>query len=297
MLLSSSHLYLSGNRASAAASAAIEVTCALQLSVTGWTSSSSTWEGKSWQSPYAVARFDLEGFVQESKLNSSRSRNNSSKTVEGRAGPLSNSGVKAERTPLSLSSANRRRYLLERVVRNMSVDARLRQRFRRDGQSNEGMVDVDTNHGLVQQQPYWTPRWEWLPGFPGGNGPILRMTEGTGLFSGSLFIAGAFNNRPPVIVWKAPPGMNNSATAGEMSITEGVSLVGLITAVVQANLLISVIPAPIPIEPVVSAIDYTLLIVLACIAVAVLIVSASFTVRYLSRMGYIPLPDSHDPFY
>jgi len=194
MLLSSSHLYLSGNRASAAASAAIEVTCALELSVTGWTSSSSTWEGKSWQSPYAVARFDLEGFVQESKLNSSRSRNNSSKTVERRAGPVSNSGVKAERTPLSLSSANRRRYLLERVVRNMSVDARLRQRFRRDGQSNEGMVDVDTNHGLFQQQPYWTPRWEWLPGFPGGNGPILRMTEGTGLFSGSLFIAGAFNN-------------------------------------------------------------------------------------------------------
>jgi hypothetical protein len=217
---------------------------------------------------------------------------------KGRASSLNNSGVKTEQTPLSLSSANRRRYLLERVVRNMSVDARLRQRFRRDGQSNEGMVDVDTKYGLFQQQPYWTPRWEWLPGFPGGNGPIFRMTEGTGLFSGSLFIAGAFKNYPPVIVWKAPPGMNNSATAGGvMSITEGVSLVGLITAVVQANLLISVIPTPIPIEPVVSAIDYTLLIVLACIAVAVLIVSASFTVSYLSRMGYIPLPDSHDPYY
>jgi len=92
--------------------------------------------------------------------------------------------------------------------------------------------------------------------------------------------------------------MNNPATSGGVSlISEGVSLVGLITTVVQANLLISVIPTPIPIEPVVSAIDYTILIVLGCIAVGVLIVLACFTLRYLSRMGYIPLPDSHDPFY
>ena len=175
--------------------------------------------------------------------------------------------------------------------------------------SNEGVqmnISLGSNEeygrlGLLtgQQSQYWTPRWEWLPGFSGGNGPIFRMTEGTGLYSDSVFIAGAFNNYPPLIVWKPHySGKNNATITGSVTSIKGdVSLVGLITAVVQADLLFDVIPTPDPIQPVVPVIDYTVPIVVGFVAVGVLIVLASFAWTFLSRRGYIPLPDSRDLLY
>ena len=274
----------------------------------GWTSPRSTWDGRDWQSPYAIARFDLEGYVQESKLNASRV-NDTSPIDEARVGFQNNSSGK-------WISNNKSRYLLTRAVRNMSLEVESRRRPKRvlqtyasrdfDSYVSQSSVGVSTASSASSrpslgptQRPFWTPRWEWLPGFTGGNGPIFKMKEGTGLYSGSIFIAGAFNNCPPLIVWKPNySGKNNATITGSVTSIKGdVSLVGLITVVVQADLLFEVIPTPDPIQPVVPVIDYTVPIVVGFVAVGVIIVLASFAWTFLSRRGYIPLPDSRDLLY
>jgi hypothetical protein len=41
--------------------------------------------------------------------------------------------------------------------------------------------------------------WEWLPGFDGVNASIHKLAAGTGMYSNSVFIGGAFS--PPVLIW------------------------------------------------------------------------------------------------
>jgi hypothetical protein len=53
--------------------------------------------------------------------------------------------------------------------------------------------------------------WEWLGGFPGGNGPILRFLPLPG--TDGVFIAGAFNNYHAVVLWFS----GNSSTRSLMN--------------------------------------------------------------------------------
>jgi hypothetical protein len=75
--------------------------------------------------------------------------------------------------------------------------------------------------------------WDWLPGFTGGNGPIFGLASGRGAFDHCLFIAGAFNNGPPIVLWVP----QSHSTTGEAQVIplgsadDGIN--GLITSVAQ----------------------------------------------------------------
>lgn len=47
----------------------------------------------------------------------------------------------------------------------------------------------------------WRPEWYWLPGFAGGNGPIVRIIPGIYNLENCLFLVGAFNNYQAVSLW------------------------------------------------------------------------------------------------
>ena len=57
-------------------------------------------------------------------------------------------------------------------------------------------------------------KWEWLAGFSGGNGPILRLYAGKNALDGSIFIAGAFVNYPAIVRWHQSKGMINTSSFG-----------------------------------------------------------------------------------
>ena len=57
-------------------------------------------------------------------------------------------------------------------------------------------------------------------GFSGGNGPIFGIVPGIHQFKSCLFIAGAFNNGPPIVLW-APPGFISSKSSRFRHLTSG----------------------------------------------------------------------------
>lgn len=73
--------------------------------------------------------------------------------------------------------------------------------------------------------------WEWLPGFSGGNGPIFGLAPGRGVYKDCLFIAGAFNNGPPIVVWV--PSSSGSANSVVPLGAKNDGINGLITSVAQ----------------------------------------------------------------
>jgi serine/threonine protein kinase len=123
------------------------------------------------------------------------------------------------------------------------------------------------------------------------------MTEGTGLFSGSLFIAGAFNNYPPVIVWKEVEVRSNRLLDAEKSgnyiswLARNSSISGLVTVVVQAILPFDdSVPPHIPVVP---SIDYTFSIFVGCVVIAS-ILGLGFAIGFFHRKGYSSSRDSLD---
>lgn len=110
----------------------------------------------------------------------------------------------------------------------------------------------------------WHPRWVWLPGFKGGNGPVLKMARGRGPFGDSLFIVGAFNNFPSVVLWSD----NLSADGQRMSaLLSKQTLQGLVTNVVQIRVKFAESVKP-TIDPELEN-DYTFFILISCVLVGV----------------------------
>ena len=113
----------------------------------------------------------------------------------------------------------------------------------------------------------WSPSWSWLPGYSGGNGPILRMQSGFDSFEGCLFFVGAFNDYPAIALWRDDP------TGGSytMPLPSKRTIQGFITAIVQVSLPFEDIPIPIPAPRPFQPKDYTLLILLSCVMVGVML--------------------------
>ena len=111
----------------------------------------------------------------------------------------------------------------------------------------------------------WAPHWSWLPGYSGGNGPILRMTSGSESFEGYLFLVGAFNNYPAIALWYDDPvsGPYTVALPSKRIVQ------GFITAIAQVNLPFEDVPVPTPPPNSFHQKDYTLLILLSCVMVGV----------------------------
>jgi hypothetical protein len=75
--------------------------------------------------------------------------------------------------------------------------------------------------------------WDWLPGFSGGNGPIFGLALGRGAFKDCLFIAGAFNNGPPIVIW-IPSSLSETGSDSILPLgskDDGIN--GLVTSVAQ----------------------------------------------------------------
>ena len=113
----------------------------------------------------------------------------------------------------------------------------------------------------------WSPSWSWLPGYSGGNGPILRMQSGFDSFEGCLFFVGAFNDYPAIALWRDDP----SGGSYTMPLPSKRTIQGFITAIVQVSLPFEDIPIPIPAPRPFQPKDYTLLILLSCVMVGVML--------------------------
>ena len=75
----------------------------------------------------------------------------------------------------------------------------------------------------------WERNWIWLPGFLGGNGPILQMSKGHNSYRDYLFIVGAFNNYPSVILWSETANITNKISV----LSSKQHLQGLVTSIAQ----------------------------------------------------------------
>ena len=116
----------------------------------------------------------------------------------------------------------------------------------------------------------WTASWNWLPGYIGGNGPILAVTAGSGNYASSLYIGGAFNNFGGIVQWT--PGSSNGSNV--VSVGPAALIEGLVTTIVQAQLQFIGLPDQTPTErptlvpnpyPSPAAQDDTWLILLSCV--------------------------------
>jgi hypothetical protein len=59
-----------------------------------------------------------------------------------------------------------------------------------------------------------------LTGFSGGNGPIFSIDLGRNKFKNCLFISGAFNNGPPIVLW-SPTATSREDSVALRNITAG----------------------------------------------------------------------------
>jgi serine/threonine protein kinase len=125
----------------------------------------------------------------------------------------------------------------------------------------------------------WRPLWTWLPGYSGGNGPILRIVPGSETFDGYLFIVGAFNNYPAIAIWADDPDVGPFTAA----LPSKHSVQGFITSIAQVNL------PPEATDPSQTGNfgqkDYTLLILVACVMVGI-VLGVAFAIGCHSG-GYI----------
>ena len=109
----------------------------------------------------------------------------------------------------------------------------------------------------------WHAEWKWLPGFIGCNGPVLEITRGQNMFAQSLFIVGAFNNFPSVVIWS-----NNGVTGPKITtLNSKLSLQGLVTSVSQLHVKFADSVKPSPNLP--EGNDYTFLVLISCVLVGV----------------------------
>jgi hypothetical protein len=127
----------------------------------------------------------------------------------------------------------------------------------------------------------WKPSWDWLPNFVGTNGPILRLTGGS---DGALFIVGAFNNLPPVLMW-----MNTTNGASSIINLQGKSatLQGFISAVAVANMRTVYIPPPTPMPT--PPKGYSMRVVIGSVIVGACVL-AIIGIVYKSPFGYSAVP-------
>lgn len=76
--------------------------------------------------------------------------------------------------------------------------------------------------------------------YPGANGPIISMWSGVGKLEGLLFIGGAFNNYPAIVMWTlSDMGYRNANNTGKIIVVgnNGNKINGLVTSISQVSIL------------------------------------------------------------
>lgn len=165
----------------------------------GWAGSESTWIASSGGVfPYAIAMADISSIVTmfpNTTLPTSRdgtTANSNGSAAHRSKRMLRSSAMTMPRSsrvhmPSNHSSHHRHHRKALSLVRAHSSNI--------SGRSNRGIA-VSVTSETEAPVP-----WEWLSGYDGGNGPIMRLVPGTDSYAGGLFIVGASNNRPAVLYW------------------------------------------------------------------------------------------------
>jgi hypothetical protein len=180
-----------------------------KLYLAGWASPSSSWSGQTqYKAPYSIAVMDLSGYIDEVVFESTR-KNRSAAVVT----TASRAAVNFDSNVQVIYQGGR---LASKQVKGNKHARRLRTYL--------AFMNASDRNSTV-----WIPSWNWLPGYIGGNGPILSILAGSGSYEASLFIGGAFNNFGSIVRWTA--GVQN----GSNVVTIGPSgiVVGLVTSIVQ----------------------------------------------------------------
>jgi hypothetical protein len=180
-----------------------------KLYLAGWASPSSSWSGQTqYKAPYSIAVMDLSGYIDEVVFESTR-KNRSAAVIT----TASRAAVNFDSNVQVIYQGGR---LASKQVKGNKHVRRLRTYL--------AFMNASDRNSTV-----WVPSWNWLPGYIGGNGPILSILAGSGSYEASLFIGGAFNNFGSIVRWTA--GVQN----GSNVVTIGPSgiVVGLVTSIVQ----------------------------------------------------------------
>jgi hypothetical protein len=238
---------------------------------------------------YAIARLDVKGLLEDYKM------------VDQRDHFKINSSTNITTTPATDQTDIKRRKLLRlRKLNSLSSPIRLHSHRRhvvsptsrrRLSKSNDNSSNNNNNVSNVPAATPipWVMGWEWLPEFPGTNGPILKLAPGKKEYEGALYIGGAFDNLPSLLLWNAFPrkfGYGNLTAVGGRHYLDG-----LVTSMAEITFLDDSDPSPASFPTTSSSIlmkyDFTLVILLLCVGLGVCM-GLCFTMSCYSRPPHYP---------
>lgn len=279
------------------------------LFASGWAAATSDWLSSGGAFPYAVTMLDISEYIRErttdapvhisdddwERTNSTNTTDSNTNTTDSTIIINNNSSSDGVETNLTAKflrrhrhhNRHRRRLLTE--YHTHSLNREYRELIPEFSVSNAtrapvrpSAAPIATPAPSITVRKRWVPEWVWLPGFAGGNGPILRLSRGQNAFSEHLFLVGAFNNFPSVVMWS--PGRSPEESISTLPSTQ--SLRGLVTTINQVRLKHSDPLRPFPDSD--SQKDYTFFILISCVMVGVFLgVTVTFGCRF---SGYTKLP-------
>ena len=156
-----------------------------KLFVSGWAVSS--WHGHEIYLPYTVCVLNIEGYIDERRSSPTNGNDSSNYLSSHHRNIRKNSNNLLQQRHRSLRENNHKINLQNTTITN----------------SSQVPTAIPTSAPTVKE--FWSPRWYWLPGFRGANGPIMEISPGRNYYEGCIFLVGAFNNYPAVVIWKDDP--------------------------------------------------------------------------------------------
>jgi len=203
--------------------------------ISGWAVSS--WSGHDIFLPYTVCVLEIDGYIEERRNNGSLIVNNSSTNY------LNPYSIRKEAKENSKNDSIKDIKLYRRHLRNNKQRVSNRQLLtKNEGTNPRSFIYTTPSNASISNSSHvptaaptvkepWSPRWYWLPGFKGANGPIMQMTPGKKSYEGCIFLVGGFNNYPAVVIWKDNPDEYITV------VNTHHSLQGLVTSVAQVSIL------------------------------------------------------------
>jgi serine/threonine protein kinase len=245
--------------------------------MTGWAAPSSDWNGRQWGSNYAIAFLRIDGYIKE-KLAHFYNINMSSNSSSS----------------LSTSLPRHHHQRKLRRAKNSHSNQHQQHEFQNSNRLAYILHTASPSTSPIRQPPLpWVPHWQWLNGYSGGNGPIVKLVPGSDHLRGCLFIVGAFNNNQAVVIWC------NSTIAGPTvtGISPNHTILGLITSIVQLSSSdddINPSSGPVgPPSPEVVIIDRGHAVLLLA-SFAILLAAVIGLVIFRQRQGYSPVSGLDD---
>ena len=267
------------------------------LFLAGWASPSSTWMGSTlYESPYAIAVLDVAGYIEGVIINVTNTHRSDHDVYDHHYYYSSLNRPKRSRAQVAAID------FTQKVVKSRDIYSK---KFRRtlrvlttDDDDHDAHDDdddgMDHHHHHAPRnrsgQNPWEPHWGWLPGYTGGNGPILAIVSGAGDSDNSLYIGGAFNTYGSVVEWSVETeNGTNVISLGSFNAVQG-----LVSSLVMAKMRFPDLPFQNPTtqptyEPILAQSDDKWLILISCVLSGI-VLGVGFAVGCSSK-GYSKIKD------